>query len=84
MRFEEMTPDVRQKVRKLAKGLCSLACTYKGVEEKACAECESPCVPGRELLKLLGLETQAHAQIGDVFSRQAITGSILRRRSSIP
>lgn len=67
MRLEDMTPDVRQKARKLAKELCSMAGTYKGVDEKACAECESPCVPGRELLKLLGLETQAHARIGDVF-----------------
>lgn len=67
MRLEEMTPDVRQKARRLAKGLCSLACTYKGVDEKACVQCESPCAPGRELLKLLGVETQAPARFRDVF-----------------
>ena len=67
MRLEDMTPDVRQKARKLAKDLCSMASTYKGVDEKACAECESPCVPGRELLKMLGVETQANARISDVF-----------------
>lgn len=68
MRFEDMAPDVRPKVRKLAKDLCSMASTYKGVKEKACAECESPCMPGCELLKLLGMETQAPARISDVFA----------------
>lgn len=67
MRLEDMTPDVRQKARKLAKELCSMAGTYKGVDEKACMQCESPCVPGRELLKLLEMEVQAHVRIGDVF-----------------
>ena len=90
MRLEDMTPDVRQKARKLAKGLCSMASTYKGVDEKACAECESPCVPGRELLKLLGMEVQTPARIGDVFEAasysrehfaQKIINSMNRRRT---
>ncbi len=89
MRFEDMTPDARKKVRKLAEDLCSMASTYKGVDEKACVECESPCVPGRELLKLLGVETQAPARIGDVFETasysrehfaQKIINSMNRRR----
>ena len=89
MRFEDMTPDARQKVRKLVKGLCSMASTYKGVEENECVECESPYVPGRELLKLLGVETQAPARISDVFETasysrehfaQKIINSMNRRR----
>ena len=51
-----MTVEQRQQVRKLRDKLCIQAEKYKGVDERACAHCESPCNPGMELLKVLGIE----------------------------
>ena len=51
-----MTTDQRQRVRKLQGKLCAKAVGYKGVDEQACADCESPCGYGVELLSVLGME----------------------------
>lgn len=67
MRLEELDPQVREKVRKLRSKLCEMAVSYKAVKPEECAECESPCEPGRELLKLLGMEAPHHERISDVF-----------------
>lgn len=51
-----MTQDQRQRVRKLQDKLCTRATRYKGVNEKACAQCESPCGYGVEMLSCLMVE----------------------------
>lgn len=43
-----MTPEAREKVRRLRGKLCSLAEEYKGVCTRVCQTCESPCVHGRD------------------------------------
>lgn len=66
-KLEEMTPEVREAVRRLKHKLCAEAESYKGVRPEKCQQCESPCCHGGELLKLLGMEPQALARISDVF-----------------
>lgn len=51
-----MTPDQRQRVRKLHDKLCTKAVGYKCVYEQECAVCESPCGYGVEMLSCVGLE----------------------------
>lgn len=58
---------MREKVRKLRGKLCSLAEEYKGVAPQVCQTCESPCMPGRDLLKILGMERERPKMIADVF-----------------
>lgn len=58
---------MREKVRKLRGKLCSLAEEYKGVCPQVCQTCESPCMPGRDLLKILGMERERPKMIADVF-----------------
>ena len=58
---------MREKVRKLRGKLCSLAEEYKGVCPQVCQTCESTCMPGRELLKILGMERERPQMIADVF-----------------
>lgn len=77
-----MTTDVREKVRRLRGKLCSLAEEYKGVSPQVCQRCESPCVPGREMLKALGMERKKSVMITDVFepvhhSRDRITRKLI-------
>lgn len=62
-----MTPEERTEVRKLRGELCSLAVVYKGVKPEMCADCESPCEPGRKMLKALGIEPVYRPCISDVF-----------------
>lgn len=62
-----MTPEVRDRVRKLRGKLCSLTDQYKGVLPESCQKCESPCTPGKELLKALGMERPAGRRMTDVF-----------------
>lgn len=56
MRFEEMAPEVRTKVRKLRGKLCEKAEQYKGVKPEECQACESPCGYGMQMLDVLGME----------------------------
>lgn len=51
-----MTVEQRQRVRKVNDKLCVKAAKYKGVDEKACANCESPCAYGVEMLAALGMD----------------------------
>lgn len=51
-----MTLETREKVRRLQNKLCAMAVEYKGVKPQACADCESPCGYGMELLDALGME----------------------------
>lgn len=62
-----MTPEVREKVRRMRTKLCSMAEEYKGVREKSCMQCESPCAHGRDLLKLLSIEPPHRLTVQDVF-----------------
>lgn len=78
-----MTPEVREKVRRLRGKLCSLAEEYKGVCPRVCQTCESPCVHGRELLQILGLKREAPPKMADAFekvhhSRDRIAQKIIR------
>ena len=56
MRFEDMTPEVQAKVRRLRGYLCEMAEEYKGVKPQVCQKCASACVYGMELLDVLGME----------------------------
>lgn len=74
---------MREKVRKLRGKLCSLAEEYKGVCPRVCQTCESPCVHGRELLRILGMEREEKPKIKDAFelvhhSRDRITQKIIQ------
>lgn len=78
-----MTPDVRDKVRKLRGKLCSLAEEYKGVCPKMCQTCASPCVHGRELLQILNIDREAAPKNAAVFepvhhSRDRIAQKVIR------
>ena len=75
-----MTPEVREKARKLRQKLCTEAEEYKGVRPESCKNCESPCQPGKDLLKLLGLDAPKHAQIGDVFEVVHLGRDVKMRR----
>lgn len=51
-----MTVEQRQRVRKVYGKLCVKPAKYKGVDERACAGCESPCAYGVEMLDALGMD----------------------------
>lgn len=51
-----MTPEQRQRIRKLSEKLCTRAVGYKCVHEQECAVCESPCGYGVEMLSALLIE----------------------------
>lgn len=82
-----MSPEVREKIRKLQEKLCARTVEYKGVKEKMCETCESPCRYGGELLELLGKpKPQACAGVGapdgvcgDAHSMRRVKRSINRR-----
>lgn len=59
MRLEDMTPDVREKVRKLRPKLCEMPVSYKSVKPEMCQQCASPCGYGMKMLDLLGMEKPA-------------------------
>lgn len=68
MKFGEMPEEVREKVQKLRKCLCEVPVEHLGVREEVCMACVSPCGPGREMLRLLGLpQPQEPARMADVF-----------------
>lgn len=68
MKFEQMPEDVREKVQKMRKSLCEVPVEHLGVREEVCMACVSPCGPGREMLRLLGLpQPQEPARMADVF-----------------
>lgn len=78
-----MTPEAREKVRRLRGKLCSLAEEYKGVCPRVCQTCESPCVHGRELMRILNMEREAQPKKTDVFepvhhSRDRIAQKIIK------
>ena len=54
-------------MRRLRGKLCSLAEEYKGVCPRVCQTCESPCVHGQELLRILGMEREDQKRVQDVF-----------------
>lgn len=58
---------MRDRVRRLRGKLCSLTDQYKGVLPESCQKCESPCAPGKELLKALGMEPEARERPWDAF-----------------
>lgn len=74
---------MREQVRRLRGKLCSLAEEYKGVCPRVCQACESPCIHGRELLKILKMERETPENRNGVFelvhhSRDRITQKIIR------
>lgn len=78
-----MTPEVREKVRKLRGRLCSLAEGYKSVCPEMCQTCEYPCEHGRELLRILGMKREVQPKRDGVFepvhhSRDRISQKIIK------
>lgn len=81
-----MTTEQRARVRKLQDKICTRAVEYKGVREKECARCESPCGYGVELISCLGVE-QVKPQavelpqtvVGRAHSMRRVIRSINRR-----